>query len=92
MPVLHGGYERGFGTSFACPMVAGLAAFIWSYYPQFTYMQVRQCIEASAAPINLKVTKPGTTNKVLFSSLSKTGGIVNAYKAIKEAEKISAKK
>ena len=92
MPILQGGYERGFGTSFACPMVAGLAAFIWSYYPQFTYRQVRQCIEASATPINIMVIKPGTTDKVLFSSLSKTGGIVNAYKAIEEAEKIMGKK
>ena len=92
MPILHGGYERGFGTSFACPMVAGLAAFIWSYYPQFTYQQVRECIEASATPVDIMVTKPGTTDKVVFSSLSKTGGIINAYKAIEEAEKIKAKK
>ncbi len=92
MPILHSAYERGFGTSFACPMVAGLAAFIWSYYPQFTYKQIRECIEASATPINIMVTKPGTTDKVLFSSLSKTGGIVNAYKAIEEAEKIAKSK
>ena len=91
MPILHGGYERGFGTSFACPMVAGLAAFIWSYYPQFTYQQVRQCIEASAIPIHIMVIKPGTSDKVFFSSLSKTGGIINAYKAIGEAEKIIKK-
>ena len=91
MPVLHGSYERGFGTSFACPMVAGLAALVWSYFPQFTYQQVRQCIEASATPVNMMVTKPGTNDKVPFSSLSKTGGIVNAYKAIVEAEKIVGK-
>ncbi len=92
MPILHGGYERGNGTSFACPMVTGLAAFIWSYYPQFTYKQIRECIEASAIPINMMVTKPGTTDKVPFSSLSKTGGIVNAYRAIEMAEKIDQNK
>jgi cell wall-associated protease len=92
MPILHGGYERGYGTSFACPMVAGLAAFIWSYYPHFTYLQVRQCIEKSATPIDIMVIKPGTTDKVAFNSLSKTGGIVNAYKAIEEAEKIAREK
>lgn len=92
MPILHGSYERSFGTSFACPMVAGLAALIWSYYPQLTYLQVRQCIEESATPIDIMVTKPGTTDKVSFSSLSKTGGIVNAYKAIEEAEKMAGNK
>jgi cell wall-associated protease len=92
VPGPHGRYIWGGGTSFACPMVAGLAALIWSYYPQFTYLQVRQCIEKSATPIDIMVIKPGTTDKVAFSSLSKTGGIVNAYKAIEEAEKIAGRK
>ena len=92
MPVPHRGYARDGGTSFACPMVAGLAAFIWSYYPQFTYQQVRKCIEASATPLTIMVTKPGTTTKVAFNSLSRTGGIVNAYKAIGEADKLARKK
>ena len=92
MPTIKGGYERGFGTSFACPMVAGVAALIWSYYPQFTYQQVRRCIEKSATPIDQVVTKPGTTEKVRFSTLSRTGGIVNAYRAIREAENIVALK
>ncbi len=91
MPLPGNTYERGFGTSFACPMVAGIAALIWSYYPQFTYHQVRACIEASATPIDIMVTKPGTSDKITFSSLSKTGGIVNAYKALKEAEKMAGK-
>ncbi len=92
MPILHGSYERGFGTSFACPMVAGLAAFIWSYYPEFTYRQVRECIESSATSINIMVVKPGTTDKVAFSSLSRTGGIINAYRAIETAGKIAKNK
>ena len=85
-------YEWVGGTSFASPMVAGLAALIWSYYPTLNYKQVKYCIEKSVTPINKLVTKPGTNEKVPFSSLSRTGGIVNAYKALLIAEEIIKKK
>jgi cell wall-associated protease len=81
-------YGSAFGTSFASPIVAGLAALIWSYYPDFTYKQILYCIEKSATPINTMVIKPGTIEKVPFSSLSKSGGIVNAYQALIIAEQI----
>ena len=84
-------YERVQGTSFATPMVAGLVALIWSYYPTLTYKQVKECIEQSATPINTLVIKPGTNDKVPFSSLSRTGGIVNAYKAIEIADAMMKK-
>jgi len=87
---LHNEYEAVDGTSFATPMVAGLAAFIWSYYPKLTYKQIRYCIEKSATPVNILVTKPGTQQKVPFSSLSKAGGIVNAYKAMLIAGELTA--
>jgi cell wall-associated protease len=87
---LHGKYATVEGTSSATPMVAGLAAIIWSYYPTLTYKQLKYCIEKSATPINILVTKPGTNEKVAFSSLSKTGGIVNAYKAVLIAQEIES--
>jgi len=71
-------------------MVAGLAAFIWSYYPSFNYRQIKYCIEKSAEPINDLVKKPGASERVPFSSLSRTGGIVNAFNAIKIAEQIQS--
>lgn len=80
------------GTSFATPMVAGLAAFIWSYYPTLSYLDIKYCIEKSVTPIDIIVTKPGTNEKVPFSSLSSTGGIVNAYKAIIIADTIFKKR
>ncbi len=89
---LNGVYRTASGTSFATPMVAGLAALIWSYYPKLTYKQVKYCMEKSETPINTLVTKPGTVEKVLFSSLSRSGGIVNAYKAILIAEELLKKK
>jgi len=82
-------YGSDSGTSYATPVVAGLAALIWSYYPTFTYKQIRYCIEQSAAPIETMVTKPGTNKKVPFSNLCTTGGIVNAYQALIIAEQIN---
>ncbi len=85
MPLPGGGYDRAEGTSFACPQVAGIAALIWSYYPDLTYGQIRSCIEGSVTPIDTLVVKPGTDEKVPFRTLSRTGGIVNAYRALQLA-------
>ena len=73
-------------------MVAGLAAFIWSYYPNLTCQEIRYCIQKSATPIGLLVRKPGTKEMVPFSSLRRAGGIVNAYKAILLAQETEHKK
>jgi subtilisin family serine protease len=84
----NGKYFMVDGTSTSAPMVAGLAAFIWSYYPSFNYRQIKYCIEKSAEPINDLVKKPGSNERIPFNSLSRTGGIVNAFNAIKIAEQI----
>ncbi len=78
------------GTSFASPITAGVAALILEYYPTLTAKQVKQAILASATPITgLMVLKPGSqTEKVDFTTLSKTGGVVNAYKALVAASKM----
>jgi subtilisin family serine protease len=89
---INGKFFWFFGTSCSTPMVSGLAAFIWSYYPAFNYRQIKYCIEKSAEPINDLVRKPGTKERIPFSSLSRTGGIVNAYNAIKIAEQIKSRK
>lgn len=78
-------YQNQQGTSMASPVVAGLAAFIMSYYPNLTATQVKNIImETVSKPLN-KVKLPGTENEVLLSNISVTGGIVNAYEAIKLA-------
>jgi subtilisin family serine protease len=70
----------------ASPVVAGLAAFILSYYPDLTPEQIRYCIEKGAQNPTTKVTKPGTENEqVDFTNLSRTGGLINAYEAVKIA-------
>ncbi|MCQ2313498.1 MAG: S8 family serine peptidase [Paludibacteraceae bacterium] len=40
--------RKGNGTSFACPLIAGLSACVWSAHPDETAMQIRQRIINSA--------------------------------------------
>jgi len=81
------------GTSFSSPIVAGIAALIREYYPKLTAGQVKRAILESATPVNTMVNKPGAKGqKVAFSSLSKTGGIVNAYLALEIASKMKGEK
>lgn len=46
-PILHN-FQQGNGTSYACPLLAGLAACLWSAFPQETAMQIRERIIRSA--------------------------------------------
>ncbi len=80
------------GTSMASPVVAGLAAFILSYYPELTPQQVKQVIEKSAGKPDTSVKNPETGETVQLSELSVTGGLVNAYEAIKMAATLSGEK
>ncbi|MEO6524224.1 MAG: S8 family serine peptidase [Mucilaginibacter sp.] len=76
------------GTSFASPITAGIAALLLEYYPTLSAKQLKQIILKSAKPVNVMVLKPGsTTQKVDFTTLSKSGGIVNAYRAVQIASK-----
>jgi subtilisin family serine protease len=86
-------YERDSGTSMAAPVVSGLAALIMSYYPNLTAADVKKIIMNSVSKTDQMVTKPGEDSaKVPFASLSITGGIVNAYRAIQLAEEMSSGK
>ncbi|WP_276502219.1 S8 family peptidase [Terrimonas pollutisoli] len=78
-------YQNLQGTSMASPVVAGLAAFILQYYPKLSPEQVKAVIEKSAQNPGVKVKDPGTGEEVDLSDLSKTGGVINAYEAIKLA-------
>jgi cell wall-associated protease len=74
------------GTSFASPATSGVAALLMSYFPDLTVKQVKDILKQSTRKFdNLKVAKPGSTEKINFSQLSNTGGLVNAYEAVKLA-------
>lgn len=77
-------YQEQNGTSMASPVVAGLAALIRSYFPSLSSHQVKDIILKSVTKFpNQKVKVNGEL--VNFSDLSTTGGVVNAYEAIKLA-------
>jgi subtilisin family serine protease len=76
----------------ASPVVAGLASLIRSYYPNLTAVQVKDVIMSSVTKVDnkVKIEDKGDSRKVSFSELSVAGGIVNAYNALLQAEKISS--
>ena len=78
-------YENNSGTSMAAPVVSGVAALLWSYFPNLTPEQIIEIIIESGESYSLEVFEPGSQKKVGFSTLSKSGKIVNAYNAVKLA-------
>ncbi len=85
-------YQTGDGTSFAAPVVTGVAALIMAYYPELTAQQVRQVILDSARPYgSTQVDVPGSPGeRTPFSRLSATGGVVDARAALELAAKVAA--
>lgn len=85
-------YKENDGTSMASPVVAGLAALIRSYYPQFTAVQVKEIIMNSVTKVDqkVKIREEGSSNKVPVSQISVSGGVVNAYNALLLAEKTNS--
>lgn len=85
-------YKENDGTSMASPVVAGLAALIRSYYPQFTAVQVKEIIMNSVTKIDqkVKIKDQGNSSKLLLSQISVSGGVVNAYNALLLAEKTNS--
>ena len=83
-------YQYLQGTSMAAPNTAGVAALIRSYYPKLTAKQVKYILMESGVAITTNVIvggKPADTRS--FTTLSKSGKIVNAYNALLMAEKMS---
>lgn len=79
-------YKAASGTSFAAPVVAGVAAIIRANFPEFSAEEVKQIIMDSGDSIDVPVIQPGTGEKVNFSTLSVSGKRVNAYEAYRLAE------
>ncbi|MDA9563971.1 S8 family serine peptidase [Flavobacteriales bacterium] len=90
-------YDMANGTSFACPVVAGVAALVWSYYPELSASELREILLTSGTSYKKKkVYQPGYSQdkqiKTKFGKLSSTGSIVNAYNALEAAEKKTTEK
>lgn len=78
-------YDFKSASSMATPMVSGVAALLLSYFPTLTIAQVKDIILKSSFKPETMVNRPGTKTEVPFRSLSVSGGIVNAYNAVKLA-------
>ncbi len=81
------------GTSFSSPVVSGVAALVWSYYPYLTAKELKNIILSSTNVYSdLKVKLPNQTSrrskKTNFGKLSATSGIVSTYKALQNAETV----
>lgn len=71
---LHSSLALQKGTSFASPLVAGIAALVWSRNPEMLYSDVRDIILSTA------------TKTEAFQNKSTSGGYVNAFKAVSVVE------
>jgi len=88
-------YRQAGGSGLSAACVAGTAALIKAYYPQFTGAQIRKLILSNVTDRkDVEVEKQvGTkTDMYLFKQLCSTGGILNAYKAVVAADKQSKTK
>lgn len=80
------------GTSMASPVVVGVAALILEYFPNLTAEQVKYVIEKSAVAPDVKVKNPQTDSTVNLTDLCTSGGIVNAYEAVKLASTLKGER
>jgi subtilisin family serine protease len=81
------------GTSFSGPVVSGVAALVWSFYPELTAVELKDILLKSCSfypkqKVLLPNLQDSKSMKVKFTAISKTGGIVNAYNSLILAEKV----
>jgi len=82
-------YDENSGTSMAAPAATGVAALLLAYYPDLKPADVIEILRNSVYDLSGElVTKPGEDEQVPFGTLSVTGGLVNAYKAVQLAEQM----
>jgi len=85
-------YKVDSGTSIGSAVVSGIAALVWSYYPDISAVEMKEILMITGNSYNINTeikSEDGTTKLVPFSELSKSGKVVNAYNALLLAEKIA---
>ena len=79
-------YKENSGTSMAAPVVSGVAALLFSYFPELSAKEVKEVLLQSVTEYDGQVYLPGTKELIEFPTISVTGGIINAYEAVKIAQ------
>ncbi len=84
------GYTLSYGTSASAAMVSKVAALVLSYHPTLEVSDLKQLLLGSAVQYPVSVRRK-TDHEIFenlpFGSLSRTGGVINAYNALLLAEK-----
>ncbi len=84
-------YIENSGTSLSSALTSGVAALIWSHYPQLSHTQVKEVIMSSGTAFDTLRVRTREKDSVLFKDLSKSGKVLNAYSAMKMAKKMASK-
>ncbi len=82
-------YKSFQGTSMATPIASGVAALVWSYYPELTAYELRNILLKSVNVYEGIVATPTEKDKKTpqpFTNLSTTGGVIDAYNAVRLAD------
>lgn len=81
-------YAAYSGTSMAAPVVSGVAAMVWSHYPDLSAVELKELLKSKARTYpELLVKKPSTPEELVpFSTLSISGGVVDAEAIFEELE------
>jgi len=83
-------YELSNGTSMAAPVVSGVIALLMQYFPEYSPLEIKDIIVSSVVKTDEQILLPGQSLEaqyVPFDHLSKHGGIINAYRSVREALK-----
>ena len=80
------------GTSSASAITSGVAALLFSYYPNLTASEVKHILMDAGLEYDIEVSTPTKDDKnkmTPFNQLSKSGKVLNAYNAFIMADSIS---
>jgi hypothetical protein len=78
----NGGFQSANGTSFSCPILAGMAACLWQANPTLTNMEVASAIKESASQFNnpdnfLGYGIPNFSNALFLITKTKYSQVIN---------------
>ncbi len=77
------------GSSLSSALVTGVAAIIWSCYPNLKASQVKEIILLSGKTYDIDINT--NEGKKKFTEISRSGAVINAYEALLLAKKYSEK-